>query len=167
MKKIVPIFFICDDAYMKYINEGGLNTDKAKIVIDKLYWQQASKIDNIEAYKEYLSRETNFPKKSEYKANKRIDQIRKQTKLIEIAETIKDKKQAYDKVQEARMLGGLQSKLEQRALSLEEPYAYELARRKKASLFTKQDYYSRFKSIAPQEHIENIKKQIDKLKKII
>lgn len=153
------------DAYMKYINEGGLNkNNKAEIAIDKLYWQQASIIDNIEAYQEYLSRETNFPKTLEYTANNRIDQIRKQTKLIEIAETIKDKKQAYDKVQEARMLGGLQSKLEPRALPLEEPYAYELARSKKASLLTKQNYCSKFKSVAPLKHIENINKQIEKMR---
>lgn len=153
------------DAYMKYINEGGLNkNNKAEIAIDKLYWQQASKIDNIEAYQEYLSRETNFSKIFENMANNRIDQIRKQTKLIEIAETIKDKKQAYDKVQEARMLGGLQSKLESRALPLEEPYAYELARSKKASLLTKQNYCSKFKSTAPLKHIENINKQIEKMR---
>lgn len=153
------------DAYMKYINEGGLNkNNKAEIAIDKLYWQQASMIDDIEAYQEYLSRETNFPKTLEYTANNRIDQIRKQTKLIEIAETIKDKKQAYDKVQEARMLGGLQSKLEPRALPLEEPYAYELARSKKASLLTKQNYCSKFKSIAPLKHVENINKQIEKMR---
>lgn len=153
------------DAYMKYINEGGLNkNNKAEIAIDKLYWQQAYMIDDIEAYQEYLSRETNFPKTLENTANNRIDQIRKQTKLIEIAETIKDKKQAYDKVQEARMLGGLQSKLEPRALPLEEPYAYELARSKKASLLTKQNYCSKFKSIAPLKHIENINKQIEKMR---
>lgn len=153
------------DAYMKYINDGGTNTHKAETAIDRLYLQQASKIDEIEAYQKYLSRETNVPKAYEDLANDRIDQIRKQTKLIEIAETSKNKKQAYDKVQEARKLGVLQSKLVQRALILEEPYAYELARSKDAPLATKQKYCSRFKSVAPQKHIENINKQIEKFKK--